>query len=134
MHGTEKSPAVITDYKEYHTDKTVRFVIKMNPEKLAQAETDGGLHKLFKITSTISAQNMVLFDKDGCIRKYDRVEDILKEFYTCRLDFYQKRKDYLEGMLSAEALRLSNIARFIIEKIDGTITVGKAYFIDVGCQ
>lgn len=47
--------------------------------------------------------------------------DILKEFYTLRLKMYQKRKDYLEGMLEAEAKRLSNQARFIMEKCDGKL-------------
>jgi len=32
---------------------------------------------------------------------------------------------YLEGMLESEALKLDNIARFILEKIDGTIVIGK---------
>ena len=30
----EKTPAQITDYKEYHTDKTVRFVVTMTADKL----------------------------------------------------------------------------------------------------
>ena len=33
-----------SDYKEYHTDTTVRFVITMTPEMLAAAERDG-MHK-----------------------------------------------------------------------------------------
>ena len=40
-----------------------------------------------------------------------------------RLKFYQKRKNYLEGMLEAEALKLSNQARFILEKCDGSLVV-----------
>ena len=39
----------------------------------------------------------------------------MKEFYEVRLKYYGKRKDYMVGMLGAEALRLSNQARFIIE-------------------
>ena len=67
----------------------------------------------------------VLFDSNGCIKRYECVEDILKEFFELRLTYYQKRKDYLEGLLSAEASKLSNQARFILEKIDGTISIGK---------
>ena len=40
-----------------------------------------------------------------------------------RLQYYQKRKNYLEGMLEAEALKLSNQARFILEKCDGSLVV-----------
>ena len=67
----------------------------------------------------------MLFDHLGCIKKYNSVEEILREFYDLRLEFYKKRKAYLEGMLESEALKLDNIARFILEKIDGTIVIGK---------
>ena len=71
----------------------------------------------------------VLFDQNGCIKRYTSVDDILRDFYTVRLDYYQRRKDYLEGMLSAESLKLDNQARFIMEKIEGTITIGKEGWI-----
>lgn len=55
--------------------------------------------------------------------RFDSIMDILKEFYSLRLTMYQKRKDYLEGMLAAEAQKLSNQARFITEKCNMTLTV-----------
>lgn len=67
----------------------------------------------------------VLFDRNGCIRKYNNVEEILREFFDLRKELYKKRKDYLEGMMAAESLKFDNIARFIMEKIEGTITIGK---------
>jgi hypothetical protein len=36
--------------------------------------------------------NMMLFNSEGVIRKYDTAEDILREFYELRLGFYTKRK------------------------------------------
>ncbi|XP_060074256.1 DNA topoisomerase 2-alpha-like isoform X2 [Ylistrum balloti] len=122
LYGNDKQPVMITDYKEYHTDTTVRFVVKMTPEKLAQAE-DTGLHKVFKLQTNLSQTSMVLFDPNGCIKRYETVEDILREFYALRLEYYQKRKDYMLGMLSAESLKFDNMARFILEKIDGTIVI-----------
>ena len=49
-----------SDYKEYHTDVTVKFVLNMTEDKLAEAE-QSGLHKKFKLESTISTSNMVSF-------------------------------------------------------------------------
>ncbi len=72
----------------------------------------------------ICAYFQVLFDSNGVLRKFESVDQIFREFFHMRLEVYQKRKDYLEGMLSAESLKLDNIARFIMEKIDGTIVVG----------
>jgi DNA topoisomerase-2 len=50
----------------------------------------------------------VLFDADGCLRKFDRIEDIFDDFFKARRQKYIERKRFLEGMLQAQALRLSN--------------------------
>ena len=49
----------------------------------------------------------------------------MKEFFDLRLERYCIRKAYLEAMLQAEASKLENQARFILEKIEGTIVIGK---------
>ncbi|GFS90370.1 DNA topoisomerase 2-alpha [Nephila pilipes] len=122
VHGTEKIPAFITDYKEYHTDSTVRFVVTMTPEKFSQA-TEQGFHKVFKLQTSISLSSMVLFDHLGCLRKYDNPEQILKEFYEVRFALYERRKEYMVGVLEAESLKLKNQARFILEKIENKISI-----------
>ncbi|XP_072268495.1 DNA topoisomerase 2-beta isoform X1 [Pyxicephalus adspersus] len=122
LNGTEKNPALISDYKEYHTDTTVKFVVKMTEEKLAQAEA-AGLHKVFKLQTSLTCNSMVLFDHMGCLKKYETVQDILKEFFDLRLHYYSLRKDWLTGMLGAEAAKLNNQARFVLEKIQGKITI-----------
>lgn len=58
MNGTEKVPAIITDFKEYHTDTTVRFVVTMSEEKLREAE-HAGLHKVFKLQTPLTCTSMV---------------------------------------------------------------------------
>ncbi|XP_063778296.1 DNA topoisomerase 2-beta [Pseudophryne corroboree] len=122
LNGTEKTPALISDYKEYHTDTTVKFVVRMTEEKLAQAEA-AGLHKVFKLQTSLTCNSMVLFDHMGCLKKYDTVQDILKEFFDLRLHYYTLRKEWLIGMLGAETAKLNNQARFILEKIQGKITI-----------
>lgn len=122
LHGTEKIPPILTDYKEYHTDVTVKFILSMTEDKLAEAE-QAGLHKKFKLESTISTSNMVLFDALGCLRKYESPLDILKEFFELRLERYAIRKAWLEGMLTAESSKLNSQARFILEKIEGQIVI-----------
>lgn len=102
LHGTEKIPSFIQDYREYHTDATVRFVVSL-PEKNLHDAINNGLHKHFKLQTTFGTTSMVLFDSKGCIKRYECPEDILKEFYEVRLEFYDKRKKYLLGMLEAEA-------------------------------
>uniref|UniRef100_A0A8C2TNK3 DNA topoisomerase 2 n=1 Tax=Coturnix japonica TaxID=93934 RepID=A0A8C2TNK3_COTJA len=122
LNGTEKTPALISDYKEYHTDTTVKFVVKMTEEKLTQAEA-AGLHKVFKLQTSLTCNSMVLFDHMGCLKKYETVQDILKEFFDLRLHYYSLRKEWLAGMLGAESTKLNNQARFVLEKIQGKITI-----------
>ncbi|XP_049916374.1 DNA topoisomerase 2-alpha isoform X1 [Epinephelus moara] len=122
LNGTEKAPPLITDYKEYHTDTTVRFVIKMTAEKLSEAEA-AGLHKVFKLQTALTCNSMVLFDHVGSLKKYESVQDILKDFFELRMKYYMLRKDWLVGMLGAESAKLTNQARFILEKIQGTLVI-----------
>ncbi|KAF7704937.1 DNA topoisomerase 2-alpha [Silurus meridionalis] len=122
LNGSEKAPPLITDYKEYHTDSTVRFVVKMTEERLREAEA-AGLHKVFKLQNPLTCNSMVLFDHVGSLKKYETVQDIMKDFFELRLRYYVLRKDWLLGMLGAECAKLSNQARFILEKIQGTLVI-----------
>jgi len=122
LNGTEKVPPLITDYKEYHTDSTVRFVVKMTEEKLREAEA-AGLHKVFKLQNPFTCNSMVLFDHVGSLKKYESVQDVLKDFFELRMKYYVLRKDWLAGMLGAESAKLTNQARFILEKIQGILVI-----------
>lgn len=77
------------------------------------------------LSSYILCILQVLFDHMGCLKKYETVQDILKEFFDLRLHYYSLRKEWLVGMLGAESTKLNNQARFILEKIQGKITIGE---------
>ena len=47
-----------SDYKEYHTDTTVKFVVTLTEDKLREAQ-EIGIHKKFKLESSINKSNMV---------------------------------------------------------------------------
>jgi DNA topoisomerase-2 len=91
LQGTEKVSSWIKDYKEYHTDSSVHFVVTLTEANMAAAEKEG-LEVKFKLVSQIATSNLVCFDRQGRIRKYVSVNDILKEFCDVRKEFYQKRK------------------------------------------
>lgn len=69
-----------------------------------------------------------MFDHVGSLKKYDSVLDILRDFFELRMKYYVLRKDWLTGMLEAESSKLTNQARFILEKIQGTLVIGKQLF------
>jgi DNA topoisomerase II len=79
------------DYKEHHDNVNVHFVVSMAAKDVEKAEAQG-LTEFFKLTGKINTSNMICFDFEGKIRKYNSPEEIVDEFYPKRLAYYQKRK------------------------------------------
>jgi DNA topoisomerase-2 len=114
----------IKDFKENHTDTTVKFTISMSQEKFAEIyHSPGGLHKKFKLDGSLATSNMNLFDRNQMIRKFASPEDIMASFFDVRLDYYEKRKIHLLGKLTEEWEKLDNKVRFILAVIDGKLKV-----------
>lgn len=67
------------------------FLVTMSQKELEKAEAQG-FNEYFKLTTKINTGNMICFDPDGSIKKYDSAEHILEEFYPLRLAYYQRRK------------------------------------------
>ncbi|BCR82677.1 DNA topoisomerase 2 [Aspergillus chevalieri] len=120
----DKTPSFIKDYKDYNTHTKVHFVIQMD-EKNLQAAVNQGLEDKFKLSKTLATTNLVAFDPEGRITKYATVDDILKEFYTIRLKYYERRKQYQLNEMQRELDKLTNQARFVQMIIDGELVVSK---------
>ncbi|KAH7165520.1 DNA topoisomerase [Dactylonectria macrodidyma] len=119
-----EGPSWIKDYKEFNDHNTVRFEIQVD-EKFMGKVMEEGLLERFKLLKQVATSNLVAFDSRGRIRKYERVEDILEEYYVHRLDMYTERKKYWLGVYHADYRKLKNQARFIKEIIDGELVVGR---------
>lgn len=106
----------IKSYKNFSTDNEPKFEIKENSEMELTIES-------LKLTSTISTSNMVLFDKNQKLKKYDTVYDIITDFCEVRYDFYIKRKLYLIKTIESELLILKNKFRFLSEVMDEKLII-----------
>jgi len=120
----KEDPPFIHDYKEYHTDTQVRFVITLPADNLVAAIANG-LEKKFKLTSRISTSNMHAFDADGRITKYASPEAVLQTFFAPRLEAYSRRREVLLAAAGADLKRLENKMRFILEVVDGKLVIAK---------
>ena len=67
--------------------------------------------------------NMVLFDKNEKIKKYETVYDIMDDFCKERYEMYKKRKQGLLKSMRSELKYLKNKYRFIKEVVDGTLNI-----------
>lgn len=121
----------IEEIREYHQENKVHFVIKV--PKLQEIKNSGldAIEKKFKLSSSISANNYVLFNHEGKIFRYSSEEDILNEFFVLRKALYERRKDYLLARLQKECETLSNKVRFILGVISGEIKVSRIKKIDI---
>ncbi|TFK40935.1 DNA topoisomerase [Crucibulum laeve] len=102
----------VKDYKEHHDNLNVHFIVTMGAKELEKAEKQG-LLEFFKLTGKINTSNMMCFDFEGKIKKYDSAEEILDDFYAVRLAYYQKRKDYMANDLQTVFEKYTNQARFV---------------------
>ena len=68
-----------------------------------QKAEEQGLMEFFKLTSKVNTSNMMCFDFDGKIKKYNTPEEIIEDFYPKRLAYYQKRKVRLLNQICSYA-------------------------------
>ena len=116
---------MLKDFKEYHTDTKVHFVIKFSDSSVLRSMSEEELDKKFKISSMVSLGNCVAFDSLGKIRKYNETNEIMEEFYSLRLQFYQKRKEFLTKKITEDWKRADNKVRFVKEIISGKLIIQK---------
>lgn len=129
LSGTEKVKPWIKDMREQH-GLDVRFEITLTNEEMNKTRQIG-LYDRFKLTQSISLSNMVAFDPNGRIKKYDSAEQILIDYFYIRLEYYQKRKDHLSDEMNNKLMKLAAQARFIKMIIDRELQVSNRKKIDI---
>jgi len=117
----------LEDYTEHHTEKTVHFELALAQEFKNATQ----LEKALRLRTTISLNNMMLFDADGKIQKYDSPLEIIQDFGRVRLSMYEKRKAHILAKLQRECEILSEKARFIKLVLKGDLKVKKRKIFDL---
>jgi DNA topoisomerase II len=77
--------------------------------------------KNMKMTSYLPLTNMVAFDTEKRIRRYQTTEGILREFCDSRYKMYKKRKEYQIGVLESKLLLENNRVKFLKEVMSGDL-------------
>ncbi|KAF9115505.1 DNA topoisomerase 2 [Mortierella sp. AM989] len=120
--GSDKMPAWVKNYRDDGTLSRIDLTITLTQEQLRKARHEG-LESKFKLVSSVSTSNMVCFDPQGRIKKYNTPEEIVQEFYDLRINFYRKRKEHLIDIYTKQWTRLDNKVRFILMIISGELQV-----------
>jgi DNA topoisomerase-2 len=138
----EKHPKVLKDYESHYTEKDVRFVLSFVSSDVLDTmlvfdisknctkfETDFKLHS----TRPLNTNNMHLYSTSGSIKKYDNVLEIMKEFYTIRINMYGMRKRHKLNKLENELKYINSKIRFIMDVINGLLVLNntkKQFILD----
>ena len=127
----EKREPIVKNYLDMCTDETVEFIITLYPGMLEKLMSElheynvDGVEKLLKLYSIHSTNNMHLFNSKEQLTKYDTVNDIIEEYYSVRLDYYRKRREFLLEKINQELLEMTNLAKYIQYTLDDKIVLKK---------
>jgi DNA topoisomerase-2 len=97
----------IKDFVDTSTDKDVHILVKGFDETTLRKS----------LVFTAKKTNMHAFNSKGVITKYEKVNDILKEFADVRLALYEKRRLHTIQTLENELPYHANVVRFIQDQI-----------------
>lgn len=97
---------IVEEIREYHQENRVHFVLKV--PKLILIEKTEGIVKKFKLQTSLSGSNYVLFNDKGQIHKYATEADIMKEWFDLRVQLYDKRKEHMLARLRKDYEMLKN--------------------------
>ena len=122
----KKKEIIVEDIRQNHTYNRVCFEVKLLDNFVDKYKNNDELFiKTFNLESSLSITNMVLFDPDGKLKKYNTVEEIMATFYDLRLKYYQIRKDYMISAIKKDVAVLTNKARFIKMIIEDELVIKK---------
>ena len=122
----KKKEIIVEDIRQNHTYNRVCFEVKLIDNFVDKFKKNSELFiKTFNLESSLSITNMVLFDPEGKLKKYNTVEEIMSTFYDLRLKYYQIRKDYMISVIKKDVAILSNKARFIKMIIEDELVIKK---------
>jgi DNA topoisomerase II len=127
--GKENAKNFIRSYVDNSTDKKVNITIKMNPITLNKWRNKFGkdgineLDNRLKLTSSLSYNNIHLFNENGQITDYSSTEEILEEWFILRLKIYNERRNVLLKTLKYQLDIIKYKVRFINEIINETFEI-----------
>ena len=133
VSGKEPKIDYVDNYENYSSDTKVCFIVLCKPKSLenlilSEEPDEYGCNKIykeFKLVKNMSLNNLVLYNTDFVLTRYNSPLEIIKEFFTYRLVYYSKRKDSLLTKYTHKKNILENKIRFIQEQIDDILVLYK---------
>jgi len=124
---SEDGKPVLKTFDDLYNHIEVRFDLYLDPDYYDDARANPyEFEKRFKLTSTVRTSNMVCFDMNSNIVKYNCVGNMMEAFYVARIGAYERRKARELERLQREATEFDAKARFIKAVLAGTLELRQA--------
>ena len=107
----------LKNLKNYSTTQDVHFILTESADGIICNKANLKLH------TYLYTSNMVLFNEKDQLKKYKNTYEIINNFCTVRLQYYDLRKKHQIKSLEQRLNRLGNKQRFITEVIKKTLLV-----------
>lgn len=125
QYDTNSKKNIIIGFTDNNTDERVHFTLTFPDNKLELYQNNDTIESKLKLVKKIKTSNMNAFNQHGIIQKFDNANDLLKDWYSVRLEKYEDRKNYLIDKFSNELDLLKYKALFIEYVLEEKIIVFK---------
>lgn len=126
-----KKGKIVYSYKDNSGNNSIDITIEFISGILQDLIKKNNLEKVLKLNKNINISNMYLYNPKQQLTKYNKVSDILEDFYIYRLSVYELRKKYYVDFLTNQMLILKYKVQFIKLKIENKIIIEKRKKNDV---
>ena len=118
----------IIGYKDNSVDD-FEFVVQFN-RKYLDALSDTQIISLLKLTKKVSENYTVMTEKNT-VQNFDNINDIFWRYYDVKMQYLQKRKDYMIGNITQDIRELISKYIFIKSIVDETLIISKRDTADI---
>jgi DNA topoisomerase-2 len=125
--GDPKPVVMLKGYTANYNDVDVDFTLELDPDYYPEAQAYlTEFEAKFKLTSSFKTTNMVAFNSERKITRYDTPGQILEEFYGVRLAGYASRKAHELERMAREIVELEAQLTFVRAVVERRLTVANA--------
>ncbi len=117
---------IIQDFVDKCDPKTdkILFEIRTTREFTRKHEDERKLYEAFHLVKSLP-ETLCCINENNRVEEFSSVQEILDKFISLRMNFYQKRKDYLLESMKISLVKLASKYYFIKAVVDGDIVVNK---------
>lgn len=113
-------PAILNGFTNNNTTDANSVNYKIS---LKEPMPDGNVVNTFKLREVVKTTNMVAFNSEGMIHRYETIYEIVDDWFATRVVYYERRIAYQISEMERKVLIASNKARFIKENVEEIIVV-----------